>query len=508
MCGGVEAPRSVDRSCQHDVSCRHVTVESMRDVPTMTESDLESGQWSVHGGVNLQPNAASADRLSSDRSRMTMQPSAALVTETLSASEPLSASAVQSSASLTHSGSPGAQSRHELSPMSPRLVDMHAAHAVNDLGALPCGLRSNATVEPRSATAYMAACMIVDSSHVDRPTGTSVCGGVRTTKSDARISSRLSQSDTKNSIRLSTRSSDAKNSIRQLKSDAKNSIRRSGQSAPARCHERWTTEVGWSTARARYGWANGDVSRSDRRIVDVSGDVVRVSVTFGSSRRPRTDRTRPHVPRQAKVESESLSVDDVSEPQSAAESVDVVTETLSVRVAEPQSAADVTPMAQSRIDEVSSPAVSKAGGVTDGDVTRCMSPLTTDGSTTVEGGAQPSSVNKSTCRSESALAPDSVLSIMTPTSLGGHDCDPSLSAVQALRLFDAPSDDMVGSVDKVDSVKIIRFDDRDESDDDIWRMDGPPPMDESSQSHSDSDVTEADRRHRPHGHPPRVVATI
>merc|ERR1719158_2760893 len=84
MCGGAEALRSVDRSWQHDTSGRHV--ESMIDVSTMTESDHESDLWSVHGGANLQPNAASADRLSSDRSRMTMQPSAVLVTETLSAS--------------------------------------------------------------------------------------------------------------------------------------------------------------------------------------------------------------------------------------------------------------------------------------------------------------------------------------------------------------------------------------------------------------------------------------
>ena len=133
MCGGAEALRSVDKSWQHDTSCRHV--ESMIDMSTMTESDpdSESDQWSVHGGANLQPNAASADRLSSDRSRITMQPSTALVTETRSASEPLSAPAVQSSASLTRSGSHGAQSCHEQSPMSPRLVDMHAAHAVNDL---------------------------------------------------------------------------------------------------------------------------------------------------------------------------------------------------------------------------------------------------------------------------------------------------------------------------------------------------------------------------------------
>ena len=110
----------------------------------------------------------------------------------------------------------------------------------------PCFMlkpRSNATVEPRSAAAYMATCMVVGRSHVDQPTGTSVCGGVRTTKSDAKISSRQSKSDTKNSIRQSTRSSDAKNSIRQPKSDAKNSIRRSGQSALARRHERWTTKV-------------------------------------------------------------------------------------------------------------------------------------------------------------------------------------------------------------------------------------------------------------------------
>ena len=97
---------------------------------------------------------------------------------------------------------------------------------------------------------------------------------------------------------------------------------------------------------------------------------------------------------------------------------------------------------------------------------------------------------------------------MTPTSLGGHDCDPSLSDVQAQCLSDAPSDDMIGSVDKVDSVTIIRFDDRDESDDDIWRMDGPPPMDESSQSHSDSDVTDADRRDAPEAAAAATASTV
>ena len=106
-------------------------------------------------------------------------------------------SAVQpDAASLTLAGLVGAQSHGELSShyyghLPGSMACTHAAHTVNGMRSMSCGLRSNATTEPQPAAACMTACMQVrhrpkkGRGQVSQPADTTGCGGVHGSQGEA-----------------------------------------------------------------------------------------------------------------------------------------------------------------------------------------------------------------------------------------------------------------------------------------------------------------------------------
>ena len=249
----------------------------------------QSADSTLHAG-NACKNAAGGASDSTDRAEcMGMSQEHAHArwpTEQRSAAQP-------DAASLTLAGLVGAQSHGELSSYYGHLVGStactHAAHTVNGMGSMPCGLRSNATAESQPAAACMAACMQVGHrpkkgrGQVSQPADTTGCGGVHGSQGKAAAravqpgcvlvgsvpcaliepgkpetvgsngphgrhhaglagkAGSKSRSVAKNSIKQlkfdaknSNRRvdvSDAKNSVKQSKFDAKNSIRPSERSS-------------------------------------------------------------------------------------------------------------------------------------------------------------------------------------------------------------------------------------------------------------------------------------